>query len=217
VVALLGGGCGDDAGGSEARRSVPDSLSKAQSAAEDSVDLILAGKRDKTIKSARTLDDLAQGKLADDLEGIASKEELGELQARADELAKIVLEGEPLTVAMAANHAVELIAGFFGRFETEAPGVVWLLDYFDSEARLRALAHQIDPLRAAVDQLSKTWAELSPGLPTGDRAAAARTRFDAHVAAMTSLVGAGTDFDGLAAQAAHGLDLVDELEDLYTR
>lgn len=215
VVAVFGAACGDDAGGSEARRSVPDSLSKAESAAEDSIDLILAGKRDKTIKSARTLDDLAQGKLADDLEGNASKEELGELRARAAELARIAPDGEPLTVALAANHAFELIAGFFGRFETKAPGVVMLLDYFDFEAKLRALAHQIDPLRAAVDQLSKTWAELSKALPAGDQAVAARTRFDAHVAAMTALLAVGTDFDGMAAEAEHGLDLVDELEDLY--
>jgi hypothetical protein len=217
ALAVLGVACGGDGegDGKAGSRSVPGSLRKAESAAEDSIDLILAGKRDKAIRSARTLDNLAQGELADDLEGTASKEELGELQGRAAELARIAPDGEPLAVALAANRAFELIAGLFGRFETVAPGAVMLLDYYDFEAKLRALSKEIDPLRATVDQLSKTWAELSKTLPAGDQAMTARKRFDAHVTAMSGLLAAGTDFDGMANEAQHGLDLVDELEAVY--
>ena len=213
ALAVFGAGCGRDAeaGG----RSVPDSLRQAESATEDSIDLILAGKRDQTIRSARTFDKLAHGKLADDLEGQATKEELGELQARAAELLRIAPEGEPLAVALAANRAFELVARFFGRYETEVPGEVLVLDYLDFEAKLRALGHEIDPFRTIVDRLSKTWAGVSSSLPSGDDAMAARDRFDAHVAAMTSLAAAGTDFDGMAKEAEHGLDLVDELEGVY--
>jgi hypothetical protein len=32
---------------------------------------------------------------------------------------------------------------------------------------------------------------------------------------MTSLATVGTDFDGMAKEAQHGLDLVDELEEVY--
>ncbi len=187
----------------------------AESAAEDSIDLILAGKRDKAVKSAATLDDLAQRDLARDLEGIASKEELGELQARASELAKIAPTGEPIEVALAANHAFELVAQLFGKFQSAVPGTVLVLDYLDFEAKLRALAHEIDPVRATVTRLSTTWSELLKTYPSGDKASAARGRFEAHVAAMTTLATAGTDFDGLAKEAQHGLDLVDELEEVY--
>jgi hypothetical protein len=217
ALAVFGSSCGKDGEGGEqsGRRSVPRSLSRAESAAEDSIDLILAGKRDKAIQSAGTLDRLAQRDLAEDLEGIASKEELGELQARAGELAKIAPTGEPIAVALAANHAFELIAQLFGKFQSAVPGTVLVLDYLDFEAKLRALAHEIDPVRATVTRLSTTWSELSKTFPSGDKASAARNRFDAHVAAMTSLATAGTDFDGMAKEAQHGLDLVDELEEVY--
>jgi hypothetical protein len=201
--------------GEEGRGSIPRSLSRAESAAEDSIDLILAGKRDKAVRSAGTLDDLAQGDLAEDLEGVASKEELGELRARAAELARIAPAGEPLAVALAANHAFELIAGFFGKFPSDVPGAVLTLDYLDFEAKLQALAHNVEAERATVTRLSATWREVAKNFPTGEGAAAVRSRFDAHVAALGALAAAGTDFDGMAREAQHGLDLVDEIEGVY--
>ncbi len=217
VLAVNGVACGGSEGEEKeaGQRSIPRSLSRAESAAEDSIDLILAGKRDKAVKSAAALDDLAQRDLARDLEGIASKEELGELQARAGELAKIAPTGEPIEVALAANHAFELVARLFGKFQSAVPATVLVLDYLDFEAKLRALAHEIDQVRVVVTRLSTTWSELLKTYPSGDKAAAARGRFDAHVAAMTSLATAGTDFDGMAKEAQHGLDLVDELEEVY--
>lgn len=216
VLAVVGAACGGgEDGGGEGRRSVPRSLSKAESAAEDTIDLVLAGKRDEAVRSAGNLDKLAQGDLEKDLAGTASKEELGEFQARAAEVARLAPDGEPIAVALAANRAFELVARFFGRYQTEVPGSVMFLDYLDFEAKLRALAHELDPVRATVGQLAKTWGELAASLPSGEKAAAVRTQFEAHVAAMTTLAAAGTDFDGMAKEAQHGLDLVDELEAVY--
>jgi hypothetical protein len=196
---------------------VPRSLSRAESAAEDTIDLILAGQRDKATRSAGDLDKLVQRDLAEDLEGIATKEELGQLQARAAELSNLVATGDPIAVALAANHAFELIAQLFGEFESDVPAAVLRLDYLDFEAKLRALSREIDLVRVSVTRLATTWSELSTTFPFGDKAAAARAGFDAHVAAMTSLATAGTDFDGLAKEAQHGLDLVDQVEEVYTR
>jgi hypothetical protein len=213
--AVLAAGCSRSGEGNEGRSSVPKSLSRAESAAEDSIDLILAGKRDQAVKSASKLDELAQRDLPDDLEGTASKEELGELQARAAELAKIAPTGEPIAVALAANHAFEVVAGLFGKFPSDVPGSVLVLDYLEFEAKLRSLAHDIEPLRAVVTRVAATWAELAKTFPAGDKAGAVRGRFDAHVTALTSMAAAGTDFDGMANEAQHGLDLVDEIEEVY--
>lgn len=217
ALAAFGAGCGSGEGkaGEEGRKSVPRALSKAESAAEDTIDLILAGKRDQAVRSARDLDALAQGDLEAALEGTASKEELGEFRARAAEVARIAPEGEPIAVALAANRAFELVVRFYGRYETAVPGSVMVLDHLDFEAKLRALARELDSLRATVDQLSKTWSEVSKTLPMGDDAAHAGTQFAAHVGALSTLVAAGTDFDGMAREAQHGLDLVDELEAVY--
>ena len=214
AISLTGAACGAADGG-EGRRSVPRSLSKAESAAEDTIDLILAGKRDAAVRSAGDLDKLAHGDLEKDLTGTASKEELGEFQGRAAEVARIAPEGEPVQVALAANRVFELVARFFSRYEADQPGSIMYLDYLDFEAKLRALAHEIEPVRATVGQLSKTWGELASSLPSGDKAAAVRTQFETHVAAMAALASAGTDFDGMAKEAQHGLDLVDELEAVY--
>jgi outer membrane murein-binding lipoprotein Lpp len=216
TLAVVGAGCGGgEEEGGDGRESVPRALSKAESAAEDTIDLILAGKRDQAVRSARDLDALAQDDLEADLEGTASKEELGELQARAAEVARLAPDGEPIAVALAANRAFELVARFFGRYETAVPGSVMVLDHLDFEAKLRAQARELDPLRATVDQLSKTWGEVAKTLPAGDDATRARTRFEAHVGALSTLVAAGTDFDGMAREAEHGLDVVDELEAVY--
>jgi hypothetical protein len=150
-----------------------------------------------------------------DLAGTASKEELGEFQGRAAEVARIAPEGEPVQVALAANRVFELVARFFSRYPADQPGSIMYLDYLDFEAKLRALAHEIEPVRATVGQLAKTWGELASSIPSGNKAAAARTQFEAHVAAMAKLAEAGTDFDGMATEAQHGLDLVDELEAVY--
>jgi hypothetical protein len=215
ALAVFGAACGGGEG-EGGRQSVPRSLSRAESAAEDTIDLILAGKRDEAVRSAGDLDKLAHRELDEDLEGAATKEELGEFQARAAELARLAPDGEPIAVALAANRAFELIARFFGRYDTAVPGAVMQLDYLDFEAKLRALAREIDPVRATVGQLSATWAELAKSLPSGEKASAARTQFEAHVSAMGALVTAGTDFDGMAKEAQHGLDLVDELEAVFS-
>jgi hypothetical protein len=216
LTVAVGGAAACGGGGESDSRSVPKTLRKAGAAAEDSIDLILAGKRDGTVRQTAALDQLAQGDLARDLEGIITKEELGELQGRAAELARIAPDGEPIEVALAANHAFELIARLFGRFESGVPGAVMMLDYSDLEAKLRAMGREIDGVRSAVDRLSTTWSELVRAFPSGDKAADSRARFEAHAAAMATLVAAGTDFDAMAREAEHGLDLVDEVEAVFT-
>lgn len=213
ALAMAAAACG--VGGGDGGGSIPRSLARAESAAEDTIDLVLGGKREEAVRSATTLDKLAHGDLEKDLEGTATKEELGEFQSRAAELARLAPDGEPIDVALAANRAFEIIARFYGRYEGDVPGAVMQLDHLDFEAKLRAIARQLDPLRSTVDQLARTWTAVSTQLPSGDKASAARTQFDGHVAAMGALVAAGTDFDGMAKEAERGLDLVDELEGVF--
>lgn len=220
ALGLAASAAGCDGGSAEGEesgrsRSLPRSLARAESAAEDTIELVLEGRRNEAVRTAATLDNLANGGLEKDLGRIATKEELGEFQARAAKVAGLAPEGEPIAVALAANRAFELIARFYGRYDTDVPGDVLQLDHLEFEAKLRALAQELDPLRAAVEQLSKTWAEVSKRLPSGDEASAARQRFDGHVATMGALVAAGTDFGVMASEAERGLDLVDELEGVF--
>ncbi|HET9770927.1 MAG TPA: hypothetical protein VFS16_08560 [Acidimicrobiia bacterium] len=209
--AACGGGGGADSGG----RTAPKTLGRASSAAEDSIESILAGRRDQAVRSTALLDQLAQGDLPDDLEGIISKEELGELQGRSAELARIAPDGEPIDVALAANHAFELLARLAGHFDSDVPAGVRLLGYCDREAKLRASARELDGVRSAAERLAATWSGVVKAFPAGEKAAQARSRFEAHAAALAGLVAAGTDFDGMVREADHGLALLAEVEAVF--
>jgi hypothetical protein len=215
AVAIGSGACGSDGGGESGRRTAPKALGRAESAAEDSIELILAGRRDQAVRSSALLDQLAQGDLPDDLEGVISKEELGELQGRSAELARITPDGEPIDVALAANHAFELLARLSGHFDSDVPSGVRLLGYCDREAKLRATARELDGARSAAERLAATWAELVTTFPVGEKASQARSKFEAHATALSALAVTGTDFDGMVREADHGLALVAEIEAVF--
>lgn len=218
VLAAVAGGCSreGDEGPESGAGGIPSSLSAAESAAEDSIDLILAGNRSGTVKQAKGLDTLAEGDLARDLAKVATPEEIADLQRRAQDFAKVAPDGEPIAVAIAANRAFELIAGFMGRFGGPVPGDVGVLDYLDFQAKLTALAHDGGEVRAVVDRLDRTWGGLEPDVRARRSTAggAVADAFGAHVTAMKGLA-AVTDYDRLAKEAQHGLDLVDEIEAVY--
>jgi hypothetical protein len=88
------------------------------------------------------------------------------------------------------------------------------MDYSDFEAKLQALAGHRARVAKAADGLAGVWAALRARVvAAGGKAAAGR--FDAHVAAMRSLLGADAPERALAREAQHGLDLVDEVEQVY--
>jgi hypothetical protein len=205
VLAVVAAGCSreGDEGPESGAGGIPSSLSAAESAAEDSIDLILAGNRSGTVKQAKGLDTLAEGDLARDLAKVATPEEIADLQRRAQDFAKVAPDGEP-------------IAGFTGRFGGPVPGDVGVLDYLDFQAKLTALAHDGGEVRAVVDRLDRTWGGLEPDVRARRSTAggAVADAFGAHVTAMKGLA-AVTDYDRLAKEAQHGLDLVDEIEAVY--
>jgi hypothetical protein len=215
AVAVGFAACGSEGSGEPGRRTAPKALGRAESAAEDSIESILAGRRDQAVRSSALLDQLAQGDLPDDLEGVITKEELGELQGRSAELARITPDGDPIDVALAANHAFELLARLSRHFDSDVPSGVLLLGYCDREAMLRATARELDGVRSAAERLAATWTELVRTFPVDEKASQARSRFEAHAAALSSLVAAGTDFDGMVREADHGLALVAELEAVF--
>lgn len=195
--------------------TVPTSVQGAESAAEDTIDLALADKRDQAVASANDLVSLANGAAAEDLAkaGVAPSQ-IRELQRRAAELAKLAPSAEPVAVALAANRSFELIAGFLGSYEDPVPADVITLDYLDFEAKLQALAGDGRSAAAAVTRLASTWDGLRAGVAAAGGTDAAG-EFDSHVANMQQLSQSG-DLDALSAEAQRGLDLVDMIEAVYT-
>ena len=209
ALAVFGAGCGRDAeaGGGRFRTA----CAEAESATEDSIDLILAGKRDQTIRSARR----SKSRRTASWPTISRARPPRRSSVSSRPSGRTAPDrpgGRALAAALAANRGFELIAGF-GRYETEVPGTVLVLDYLDFEAQLPALGRRTRPVPGhrgpAVEDLGGGVEQ--PSLRRRRRGRPGR--FDAHVAAMTSLAAAGTlIFDGMAKEAEHGLDLVDELK-----
>jgi hypothetical protein len=201
--------------GAARRRPIPRVLRTAESAAEDTIDLALAGKRRRVVEKADALKAVAHGPAGPALRAAGvSGSEIAAFRARADEVARLAPGGELLQVALASNRAFGLIAGFFAHFESPVPAAVTALDHLDFEAKLEAKAGNAAALRSAVDGLDRTWSKLRADVVKAGGARVA-SKFDAHVERMRRLAGVGGS--GAVKEAQHGLDLVDELEAVYNR
>jgi hypothetical protein len=192
---------------------IPRALRTAESDAEDTIDLALAGKRASVVKKANALRAVADGDVGAALRSAGvSAAEIAEFRARAGEVARLAPKAELLEVALASNRAFALMADFFARYDSPIPPAVTALDHLDFEAKLQARGGDVAAIRSAVEQLRRTWATLRPDvvMAGGQRVAA---RFDAHVARMGRLASRGGP--AAAREAQRGLDLVDEIEAVY--
>ena len=194
---------------------IPRALRAAESDSEDTIDLALAGRRDRVVATARALKAVADGPARSALrEAGVSEAEIAEFRARAAAVDRLAPRAPLLRVAIASNRAFAMIAGFFARYESPIPPQVSALDHLDFEAKLQAKAGDAAALRSAVNGLARTWGPLRARVVAAGGARAAR-RFDAHVARMRRL--AATGGEPAAREAQHGLDLVDEIEDAFRR
>lgn len=194
---------------------IPRALRTAESAAEDTIDLALAGKRAKVVAKANALKAVAHGPAERALRAAGVRDrEIAEFRARADEVAKLAPKADLLQVALASNRAFGLIPEFFALYDSPVPAAVTALDHLDFDAKLQAKAGAPAALRSAVTRLDRTWLKLRPDVVKSGGARVA-AKFDAHVKRMERLAAGGHRAAGKEAQ--HGLDLVDELEAVYDR
>jgi hypothetical protein len=198
------------------RGPIPPALRTVESASEDTIDFALAGRRDKAIRTSRALKKAADGPAAAELRAAGvSAGIIDAFRDRAHEVARLAPKADLLRVALASNRAFGMVPGFFALYRSAVPATVTRLDYLDFEAKLRSRAGDAGPVLAAVERLDATWTALRPDfVRAGGRRVA--PRFDAHVRAMRRLASAG-DLARAQKEAQHGLDLVDELEQVYER
>lgn len=192
---------------------IPAALRTAESDAEDTIDLALAGNRARVIEKARDLRAVADGAVARALRSAGvSGDEIAEFGVRARTVARLARSAGLLDVALASNRAFELMSGFFARYDSPIPPAVTALDHLDYEAKLQARAGNVPAITAAVKELDRRWASLGPDVikAGGERVAA---KFEAHVARLGRLAPRGGP--AVAREAQRGLDLVDEIEAVY--
>jgi hypothetical protein len=221
-------GCGDSSGDrsttttsttrpqpEERKPSVPASLGRVESGAEDTIDFARAGDRARVAVTSRALAKAARTRAATDLRkaGVPAAA-IAELAARAGLLKSIAPRADLARVALAANGISALMPGFYAHYRDPVPPAVLSIDYLDREAQLRSLAGDPSPVPGVVRRLSATWTGLRRRvIGIGGRGVAAR--FTRHVAAMRRLQ------DGppaaLQHEAAAGLELVDALEREFRR
>jgi hypothetical protein len=197
------------------RGPIPAALRTAESDAEDTIDLALAGNRARAVEKAHDLRAVADGAAARALRSAGvSGGEIAEFRVRARTVARLAPSAGLLDVALASNRAFELMSGFFARYDSPIPPTVTALDHLDYEAKLEARAGNVAAIGSAVKELGRTWASLRPDVikAGGEHVAA---RFDAHVARLERLAARGGP--AVAREAQRGLDLVDEIEAVYRR
>jgi hypothetical protein len=205
----------DGAAGTARHGPIPRALRAAESDAEDTIDLALAGRRDRVVAKARALKAVADGPARSALHAAGVTDaEIAEFRARADEVALLSTTAPLLRVAIASNRAFALIPTFFARYDSPIPPQVTTLDHLDFEAKLQAKAGDARALRSAVTGLGGMWARLRPQVVAAGGRRVAR-RFDAHVARMSRFATSGGP--ATVREAQRGLDLVDEIEAVYRR
>jgi hypothetical protein len=129
-------------------------------------------------------------------------------------VARLAHAGPFTSIALAANAVSGVVAGLYAHFADRVPVAVRRLDYLDREAQLRSLAGQRAAVQPVVARLAATWQPLRPAVVQhgGQAVAAAYAR---HVAAMGRL--AKTSGATFRSEAVNGLNIVDELETVFSR
>jgi hypothetical protein len=195
---------------------LPSAISQLESSAEDLVDFARARNRAKVVKGAGKLRDLAQGGAERALTRDKAAEGLIEaLKGQAQATAQLAPSAAFLQVALAANQVSSFMPVAYSYYTYPVPPAVLKLDYLDREAQLRSIANDPALTQRAVNQLSTTWNKLrSEVVKAGGGKEAAR--YSAHVAAIRRL-GESFDRPAIRKEAGRGLQLVDELEDVFRR
>ena len=197
------------------RPPVPASLTALESSAEDLVDVALAHDRSRVVAMAGTLSSNAGGATARMLlEAGAAPADIAVLRARAAAVARLSHGGPYTSIALAANAVSGIVVTLYARFADRVPVAVRRLDYLDREAQLRSLAGQRKAVAPVVAQLAATWTPLRPAV-VGHGGQTVAAAYGRHVAAMRRLGQApGGAF---RSEAVNGLNIVDELETVFSR
>jgi hypothetical protein len=198
-----------------ARPPVPASLTALESNAEDLVDQALAHDRAGVTAKANALVASAGGTTGATLRSAgASQFDVVSLKALVTIVGRLARAGSYTSIELAANAVSGRVTDLYAHFADPVPVAVRRLDYLDREAQLRSLAGKNRAVRPIVARLAATWAPLRRSVIShgGTSVAAAYTR---HVAAMQRL--APTPGAAFRREAVNGLNLVDELEGVFSR
>jgi hypothetical protein len=197
------------------RPPVPASLTALESNAEDLVDVALAHDRAGVNAKASALAAAAGGTTGATLVAAGtSKRDIAALKGLVTLVARLSHAGSYTSVALAANAVSARVTELYAHFADPVPVAVRRLDYLDREAQLRSLAGQAKAVPPVVARLAATWTPLRRSV-VGHGGATVATAYTRHVAAMRRLAKApGSAF---RREAVNGLNLVDELESVFSR
>jgi hypothetical protein len=192
--------------------TVPASVKRAETAAEDVIGNLEKGLPAKSKAEAQLLKALVHGRAAADLRSSRVPAlKIGVLQQRADRVAKLSAAGAPaLDVSLAANHVSRMMPALYAHYIDPVPSTVLKLDYLEREIQLQSQAAQSAREQAAVNSLRATWATVRPSLVQAGGAQVAAA-YDAHVTALTS----AAKPTALQQEAVKGLGIVDQMEGVF--
>ena len=196
------------------KSSPPPVLTTVESSAEDIVDYALAGDRARVVAEASKLRTEANGEAERVLirSGVESSE-VALLGKRSNRVATLAHSGSFVAIALSANAVSQLMPALYQHFRDPVPSTILKLDWLDREAQLRSLAREPSKVSSAVAELGRTW-PLVRGKVIAAGGASEAAAYDRHVAAMRRLdPRAGKK---LQAEASRGLELVDDLEQVFS-
>jgi hypothetical protein len=196
------------------RPPLPEVLVTTESSAEDIVDFALSRDRGNVVSTAARLRTFANGPAAAALihSGVRPPK-VAQLEQRANRVLQLARRGSFIDIALAANAVSQLMPELYAHFRDRVPSSILALDYFDREAHLRSLARQPVKVASAVAGLERTWPRVRPKVVAAGGATEAAA-YDRHIRLMKHLEPGASR--SVQAEAVRGLELVDDLERVFT-
>jgi hypothetical protein len=192
----------------------PAILTQTESRAEDLVDLALAGDRSGVTGQATRLVRETNSSSTAALIGLGvPRGTVAQLRQRASQVYHLARSGSFVEILLAANAVSQLMPTLYRHFDHRVPTPILALDYFDREVEFRSLARQPVKVEGAVKGIEQAWARVRPRVIAAGGVSEAAA-YETHVATMKRLEPGGGQ--RLRAEAVHGLELVDALEQVFT-
>lgn len=213
AAAIAHAGCGDDP--APVLSTVPPALMTIEGLAEDTYDQAMAGNADAVAINADDIDLRWQEFRAQATRDGATTAVLSSMDDAVAGLHAVVdANGDTTALARAANSVSAPMPRLFELYEDPVPPAVLQLDYLGREVVLDAREGNYNGATTHVDAIESAFGSVRNALidDGGDQQA---TAYDANVTALRTDI-AAADATALEADANVGLELVDDMEGVFT-
>ena len=192
---------------------VPTSLQTIEAAAEDIIDFAPSGNWDKISADVTEINEAWNNYQSQASQAGASQELQNAMMSALTQLQTAVEAKDAAATMQASNDISAAVVELFALYNPKVPADIGRLDVLERQVNLNVAAKDFAAAEASLDKTKSVWENVKPSVleHQGEEVA---TRFEASLTAQESALEAHDDVT-LTNEARDGLEIVDEMEQLY--